>query len=258
MHTTRRAFTLIELLVVISIIALLITLLLPAIEGARSAAFVTVCANQQHQILIAMHTWGADNDSKFPPATGYGGSTPHRAVRGSGDYFDVLVPEYLEPREVWYCPEGALFPDSGWNTGTRYSTVNTLWDFGDFSQHHVYFTENIFVNLTEKGGYTDIPRLLSNPGDWVVVNDGTYYDLGNDLHVAGTHPGRFSSWGLGGLSRGRNGPGAPRGVNAGTVDGAVIWAPRGKTMLGYPGCGGDFRCRLVQPSRPGRPGYLPY
>ena len=162
---------------------------------------------------------------------------------------------------MWYCPEGALFPDSAWNSGTRYSTVNTLWDFDDFSPHHVYFTENIFVNLQEKGGYKDIPRLLSDPGDWVVVNDGTYFVLGNDSHVAGTHPPRFSSWGLGGLVRGRNGSGAPRGVNTGTVDGAVTWTPRGETMLGYPGCGGgpsNFGCRLVQPSRPGRPGYLPY
>ena len=47
---------LIELLVVISIIALRITLLLPAIKGACSDAFVTLCANQQHQNLIAMHT----------------------------------------------------------------------------------------------------------------------------------------------------------------------------------------------------------
>ena len=158
---------------------------------------------------------------------------------------------------MWYCPEGALFPDSAWNSGTRYSTVNTLWDFDDFSPHHVYFTENIFVNLTEKGGYTDIPRLLSNPGDWVVVNDGTYYDLGNDSHVAGTHPGRFSSWGLGGLSRGRNGPGAPRGVNAGTVDGAVIWAPQGECVLGYATCGSVNNyalCHQLEPPLPRRPG----
>ena len=62
MTSIHRAFTLIELLVVISIIALLITLLLAAIEGARDAAQVVGCANNQHQPLIALHSWGADND----------------------------------------------------------------------------------------------------------------------------------------------------------------------------------------------------
>ena len=108
MHTTRRAFTLIELLVVISIIALLITLLLPAIEGARDAAQVAGCANNQHQLLIGLHTWAADNDGKLPPHSGHAGTTPAHGVRGSGDFFDVLVPEYVEPPEMWYCPGGPV------------------------------------------------------------------------------------------------------------------------------------------------------
>ena len=84
-HNSKRTqgFTLIELLVVISIIALLITLLLPAIEGARDAAQVAGCANQQHQLLIGLHTWAADNDGKLPPGCGYSSLTtqPGRGVR---------------------------------------------------------------------------------------------------------------------------------------------------------------------------------
>ena len=260
MLATRRAFTLIELLVVISTIALLITLLLPAIEGARDAAQVAGCANNQHQLLVALHSWGADNEGKFPPGSGYNTTNNSLFLRGSGDSFDVLVPEYLEPREVWYCPGGVLFWHSAWNSGTPYSTVNTLWDFNDFSAGHAYMTQTVHCNLQEKGGYKDIPRAVSDPSDWVLVNDYTVFDVRSDSYVASNHPGRFPTWGLGHFVRGRNGFGRPRGVNSGTVDGSVRWTPVGETMLGYPSCGGFApydTCRALILPRPGRPGMLP-
>ncbi len=90
----RQAFTLVELLVVIAIIAILVALLLPAVQVARAAAHRTTCVNNEKQIGLALHTFH-DAKRKLPS----GGRPPEDATVRCG-VFIYLLP-YLERKDLW-------------------------------------------------------------------------------------------------------------------------------------------------------------
>jgi prepilin-type N-terminal cleavage/methylation domain-containing protein/prepilin-type processing-associated H-X9-DG protein len=92
-----RAFTLMELLVVIAIIAILIGMLLPAIQKVRAASAQAACLNNLKQMGLAMHNYHNDYDS-FPQQ--FDGSLKD-AVSGTGISWMVYLLPYIEQGSIY-------------------------------------------------------------------------------------------------------------------------------------------------------------
>ncbi|MEO8427435.1 MAG: type II secretion system protein [Verrucomicrobiota bacterium] len=185
----RSAFTLIELLVVIAIIAILASLLLPALARSKAKSFQTYCLNNERQIGIAVSLYAADFDEHFPLCKNYGRAWGD-AVASRRD--DLWMPELLErylmknaakptnynmrkvtepPRSVFTCPSGirTLEPDAGW-TG-QFQIQN---DFVSYVWMHVYWRADQTHELKRPVSGRSTTQVVS-PARAVLVWDMPYW-----------------------------------------------------------------------------------
>jgi len=146
-----RGFTLIELLVVIAIIAILIGLLLPAVQKVREAAARMTCSNNLKQMGTAIHNYASANQDKLPP--GMSDGTSGNPVYTCAPFHMTLLP-FIEQDNIYRAlaasGNGSWGSANNVNGQTTQAAVKTYVCPSDSSQ----------ANLARP----------SNPGGWPVTS----------------------------------------------------------------------------------------
>jgi len=138
----RRAFTLVELLVVIAIIAVLVAILLPALNKAKLAGQRTTCMSQVRQLTIAFRMYTEDNKGYLP--MGWPDSPRTGPSTTPGTYW--FVP-WFKGSQAWGAGYGNT--DKAIQEGCLYPYLRTLRIFkcpGDFGLRKVSYGQNCYLN----------------------------------------------------------------------------------------------------------------
>jgi prepilin-type N-terminal cleavage/methylation domain-containing protein/prepilin-type processing-associated H-X9-DG protein len=180
----RKGFTLIELLVVISIIALLVSILLPALNEARSIARRTVALANLNSMGKAFYGYSTDNKGMSPPAGIPLDPTPAPGVMAERPFFSNgarawYAAEYLDasPNQFWFKGHDFANEPKWWGGGC-------LYESGMIDNHKLFYPQG---KVQVAGSTYDVSK-YTDPltGKW------TWYDYPNTQKMSTEARGRYA------------------------------------------------------------------
>ncbi len=164
MNSPKNAFTLIELLVVVAIIAVLVAMLLPALQTARSRAQTILCANNQRQVGIAVRFYTDDWNGKCIVGTTGGGFPYDRWISPLYKWWGKKR-EYLKSPNCAVCPS---FPPTKYIS--PYKTYGVIWstDYQPYTGALQWLAGAGVLNYSK----IDIPSVCITHADSIYIGTG--------------------------------------------------------------------------------------